>query len=100
MSDLAVMIATPLPPELVEQLAAVPGVRLLHDPAVLPAARFTGDISGDPDFTRDDARAARWQQLLGEAEVVYGIPGNSGEGLVELLRAAPQVRWVQARNAG
>ena len=32
--------------------------------------------------------------------MLYGIPDNSGEGLVETLRAAPRVRWVQARNAG
>ena len=100
MSDLAVLIAAPLPPELVEQLAAVDGVRLLHDPDVLPPARFTGDITGDPGFRRDAAAEARWAELLAEAEVAYGIPGSTGEGLVGLLRAAPGVRWVQARNAG
>ncbi len=100
MSPLAVLIATPLPPELVEELAAVEGVRLLHDPAVVPPARWTGDVSGDPAFTRDTAGTERWHALLDEAEVLYGIPGNTGEGLVEALRGAPRVRWVQARNAG
>jgi phosphoglycerate dehydrogenase-like enzyme len=100
MSQLAVMIATPVPPELAEQLAGLDGVRLLHDPSVLAPARWTGDVTGDPAFTRDAAAEERWAALLAEAEVLYGIPDNTGEGLVGTLRAAPRVRWVQARNAG
>ena len=100
MTPLAVMIATPLPPALVDELAAVDGIELIHDPAVLPPQRWAGDIGGDPDHTRDADAAARWTALLERADVLYGIPGNSGAGLAEALRAAPRVRWVQARNAG
>jgi glyoxylate/hydroxypyruvate reductase len=95
------MIATPLPAELAQQVADVDArVRLLYDPSVLPPSRWTGDVTGDPGFERDPAAERRWNELLSGADVLYGIPGNTGSGLVEVLRAAPRVRWVQARNAG
>jgi phosphoglycerate dehydrogenase-like enzyme len=96
-----VMIATPLPPELARRVADVDAdVRLLYDPAVLPPSRWPGDVTGDPGFERDAAGNQRWSALLADADVLFGIPGNSGAGLVETLRDAPRVRWVQARNAG
>lgn len=95
------MIATPLPAELAQQVADVdPRVRLLYDPSVLPPSRWPGDVTGDPGFRHDAAAERRWTELLAGADVLYGIPGNSGSGLVETLRAAPRARWVQARNAG
>jgi phosphoglycerate dehydrogenase-like enzyme len=95
------MIATPLPAELAQRVAAVgERIRLLYDPSVLPPARWPGDVTGDPGFERDAAAERRWTTLLAGADVLFGIPGNSGSGLVETLRAAPRVRWVQARNAG
>jgi phosphoglycerate dehydrogenase-like enzyme len=100
MPPLAVLIASPLPTELAAPLAGLDGIELIHDPDVLPPQRWTGDIGGDPDFTRSADGAARWTALLERADVLFGIPRNSGAGLVEALRAAPRVRWVQARNAG
>ena len=95
------MIASPLPDELAQRIAGVDDrVRLLHDPTVLPPQRWSGDIAGDPSFERDGPAARRWAELLAEADVLYGIPGATGRGLVEALRAAPRVSWVQARNAG
>ena len=95
------MIATPLSAELAERVAEVDErVRLLYDPPVLPPSRWSGDVTGDPGFERDPAGERRWTELLAGADVLFGIPGNSGGGLVETLRAAPRVRWVQARNAG
>jgi phosphoglycerate dehydrogenase-like enzyme len=95
------MIATPLPEPLAERLAGVDArIELRHDAALLPPSRWPGDIEGDPGFRRDAAGERRWRELLADADVVYGIPGNSGTGLVEILRAAPRARWVQARNAG
>ena len=101
MDSLAVMIATPLTGPLAERIAAVDArVELRYDPALLPPSRWPGDIEGDPGFRRDAAGERRWRELLAGADVIYGIPGNAGAGLVELLRAAPRARWVQARNAG
>ena len=95
------MIATPLPAELAQRVADVDErVRLLYDPSVLPPSRWPGDVTGDPGFERDAAAERRWTELLAGADVLFGIPGNAGSGLVETLRAAPRVRWVQARNAG
>jgi phosphoglycerate dehydrogenase-like enzyme len=95
------MIATPLPEPLAERLADVDGrIELRYDAALLPPSRWPGDIEGDPGFRRDAAGERRWRELLADADVIYGVPGNSGAGLVETLRAAPRARWVQARNAG
>lgn len=92
------MVASPLRPELAQRIAAVdPRVELLYDPAVLPAQRFPGDVSGDRGFTPD---SGPWRELLARADVLYGVPGGSGRQLAEALAHAPHVRWVQARNAG
>jgi phosphoglycerate dehydrogenase-like enzyme len=99
--EVGVMIASPLPAPLAETVAQVdPRVRLLYDADVLPAQRWPGDVSGDPTFRRDADAERRWRELLARADVLYGIPGNTGRGLVDALRAAPRARWVQARNAG
>jgi hypothetical protein len=95
------MIVTPLPADLAQRVADVDErIRLLYDPSVLPPSRWPGDVTGDPGFERDPAGERRWAELLADADVLFGIPGNSGTGLVETLRAAPRVRWVQAGNAG
>ena len=95
------MIASPLPAELVQRVAdADARVELLYDASVLPAQRWSGDITGDPAFVRAAATERRWAELLARADVLYGIPGNTGAELVETLRSAPRVRWVQARSAG
>lgn len=96
-----VLIASPLEAELAERVAqADPRVELLYEPDLLPSARFTGDIAGDPSFRRSGDEEQRFADLLGRAEVLYGMPGGSGEGLADALRRGPRVRWVQGRNAG
>ena len=73
----AVLIASPLDDELAGRIAREDErIELLCDPAVVPASRYMGDIAGD--FAPD---AARWAELLGRAEVVFGIPGSSAQGL-------------------
>ena len=92
----AVLIASPLDEELASRIARVDErIELLYDPAVVPASRYMGDIAGD--FAPDPAR---WAELLGRAEVVFGIPGSSPQDLVDAVRGGPALRWVQARNAG
>lgn len=92
-----VVIVTPLRPELAERIAAQDGVELTYLPELLPAARWSGDMTGEGGVGLDDPR---WADALGRAEVAFGIPGSSGEGLVDLVRRAPRLEWVQARNAG
>jgi phosphoglycerate dehydrogenase-like enzyme len=97
-----VLIASPLEPELAERIAAAdPRVELLFDPELLPAARWPGDHAGDGSFRRDRVAEARWQALLDRAVVAFGISGgDTPDGLVELLRKAPRLRWVHATSAG
>ena len=92
-----VLIATPMLPEDAERIAAEDGVELTYLPDLLPTRRWSGDTVGEGGVPLDDAR---WKHALERAEVVYGIPGNSGEGLMEVVRRAPRLEWVQARNAG
>jgi phosphoglycerate dehydrogenase-like enzyme len=92
-----VVIVTPMRPELAERIAAQEGVELTYRPELLPAARWSGDTVGEGGVALDDPR---WAEALERAEVAFGIPGNSGEGLIDLVRRAPALRWVQARNAG
>jgi phosphoglycerate dehydrogenase-like enzyme len=95
-----VMIVTPLEAELVERIASADQrVEVLFDPALLPPARYPGDHTGDPGFRRDPEGERRWLAMLGETEVLFGVPGSSGEALAEVI-AAPRLRWIHATNAG
>jgi phosphoglycerate dehydrogenase-like enzyme len=95
-----VMIAGPLEEPLVERIAAEHGVELLWEPDLLPPARYPGDHAGDPGFRRDADGEARWAEMLAEAEVLFGIPGDTPAGLAVTVAAAPKLRWVQATSAG
>ena len=92
-----VVIATPMRPQDAERIAAEAEVELTYLPELLPTARWSGDTVGEGGVAIDDPR---WADALERAEVVFGIPGSSGEGLVDLVRRAPRLEWVQARNAG
>jgi phosphoglycerate dehydrogenase-like enzyme len=92
-----VVIVTPMRQEHAEQIAAVDGVELTYLPDLLPTARWIGDTTGEGGVALDDPR---WKHALESAEVAFGIPGNSGDGLIDLARRAPNLTWVQARNAG
>jgi phosphoglycerate dehydrogenase-like enzyme len=95
-----VLIASPLEAELVERIRdAEPRAEVVHEPDLLPPARFPGDHRGDPEFRRDPAGEARWRELLGQAEVLFGIPGDSAAGLAETA-GLPRLRWVHATSAG
>lgn len=91
-----VLIGSPLEQALADRIEAVDErIELLYDLRVVPSARYMGDIAGsfEPD-------PERWAELLGRAEVLFGIPGNSPQALVDAIGSGPELRWVQARNAG
>jgi phosphoglycerate dehydrogenase-like enzyme len=92
-----VLIATPLRPEMAERIAAEEGVELTYLSELLPTERWSNDGTGEGGVAFDDPR---WSEAMGRAEVVWGIPEGTGEGLADLLRRAPRLEWVQARNAG
>lgn len=84
----------------VARIAAVsPRLVVTYRPELLPAGGLTGAVpAGDPeDGVASSGKAARWRDLLAEAEIMLGFdwedPGN-------LLRRAPRLRWVQADSAG
>jgi phosphoglycerate dehydrogenase-like enzyme len=96
-----IVIATPVEPELVERIRAVdPRNEILYEAALLPPARYPADHRGDPDFARDAAGEARWQALIAQADVLYGIPADTPAGLADAVRRALNLRWVQATAAG
>jgi phosphoglycerate dehydrogenase-like enzyme len=95
------MIASPLEAELAARIeAADPRAEVLFEPDLLPPARYPADHRGDPSFRRDPEGEARWRALLDRAEVLFGVPDDSAEGLAEAVTGLPDLRWVHATSAG
>jgi phosphoglycerate dehydrogenase-like enzyme len=95
-----IAIATPLEPELVERIAALPNVDVAFEPALLPPTRYPCDHRGVAGFTRDAAGETRWSAMLAQADVWFGIPGDTGPTLAAAVPHAPLLRWVQGTAAG
>jgi phosphoglycerate dehydrogenase-like enzyme len=96
-----VAIAVPLDPELVESIrAADRRVEVAYAPELLPPPRYPNDHRGVEDFTRSAEDERRWWEMIAAAEVLYGIPGDSPDGLSSAVRRSPGLRWVQATSAG
>jgi phosphoglycerate dehydrogenase-like enzyme len=96
-----VVIASPLEAELVARIqAGEPRADVLFEPDLLPPARYPGDHRGDPAFRRDAAAEARWRALLDRAEVLFGIPGDTAQGLAAAVAGLPRLRWIHATSAG
>jgi len=98
---LTVAIVTPIDAELVEPIRAVAdGIEVADEPDLLPPVRYPGDHQGAQGFARDADAERRWQELLGSAEVLFGLPGDSPAGLAAVVRSNPRLRWVQGTAAG
>lgn len=96
-----VAIATPLEPELVARIAAVDDrLQVRYKPDLLPPLRFPGDHRGVASFHRTPEQEKRWQVLLAEAEVLFGLPGDSPQGLADAVHGVNRLRWVQATAGG
>lgn len=96
-----ILIATPLEPEFAQRIAALDASNVvMFEPLLLPPPRFPSDHRGAPNFARDAAGEARFNALLERADVLFGIPGDSGSSLASSLARAPHVRWVQCCWAG
>ena len=101
MTRTQVLIASPLEAELAARIqAADPRAEVLFEPDLLPPARYPGDHRGDPSFARDAEGEARWRALLDRAEVLFGVPEDSTEGLAEVVNGLPRLHWVHATSAG
>jgi phosphoglycerate dehydrogenase-like enzyme len=97
-----VLVATPLEDGLVERIRREgPDVLdLRYDPDLLPPTRYVNDHAGDPDFRRSPTEEARFQDWLGQAEVLLGVPGETPASLRDVVRRNPHLRWVQGTAAG
>jgi phosphoglycerate dehydrogenase-like enzyme len=101
MGRLQVLIASPLEAELAARIqAADQRAEVLFEPDLLPPARYPADHHGDPAFRRDADGERRWRALLDRAEVLFGVPGDSADGLARVVAEAPRLRWVHATSAG
>jgi phosphoglycerate dehydrogenase-like enzyme len=95
------MITSPLEAHLVDRIAALPNVvEVLYDGELLPPPRFPSDHRGIDGFARDAAGERRWNSMLGEAEIFFGVPGDSGAALAAAIPRAPALRWVHGTAAG
>lgn len=96
-----IMIATPLEEELVREIQDVdPRVEVLYEADLLPPPRYPSDHKGEPDFYRSADDERRWKEMLGDAEILFGAPGESTPGLLDAIRRGFSLRWLQATNAG
>ncbi len=101
-SATTVLIATPLDRRLVERIrwSAPTEIEVLYDPALLPPTRYPNDHAGDPAFRRTPAQQVRFEQWLGQAEVLLGVPGETPTALRDVVRRGRRLRWVQGTAAG
>jgi phosphoglycerate dehydrogenase-like enzyme len=93
-----VVIASPLEPELVGRLRAVAPDRLdiVHEPDLIPRARYTADHVGDPPAL-DAAGIDRWLGILRSADILLDLDWYDPAGLPA---NAPDLRWVQVTKSG
>lgn len=96
-----VAMATPIEAELVARIEAVDDrLEVLYEPDLLPPPRFPGDHRGIGSFRRSPGDEGHWMAMLTSAEVLFGLPGDSPEGLADAVRAGSRLRWVQATAGG
>ncbi|MCU1416313.1 MAG: D-2-hydroxyacid dehydrogenase [Schumannella sp.] len=97
MTRLRVVVATPLSSEnadLVRRLE--PRIDLVHDP----------ELAGPPSddwmerYDRPGRLQAAFEQYVDTAEVLYGVPDQSGTALARTVAANPGLRWVHTIPAG
>ncbi len=94
-------IATPLEPPLVQHIAAeLSDYDIWYEPDLLPPPRYPSDHRGDPTFRRSPEQQRHWSAMLAATAVSFGIPGDTPQGLRQLVDAAPGLRLVQATAAG
>lgn len=96
-----VAIAVPLEHDLVDRLAVVDSrVAVVHRPELLPPTRYPNDHRGIDGFRRSPDGEREWWEMIGGAEVLFGIPGDSPQGLAAAVHEASRLHWVQATAAG
>ncbi len=92
-----VLITSYLESEHVERIRQVdPNVDVVHEPDLLRPPRYAADHTGLA-VERTPEQEARWQALLGQADILFDFDQTHREDLPDL---APNVKWVQSTSAG
>ncbi|HEX5849167.1 MAG TPA: D-2-hydroxyacid dehydrogenase, partial [Rubrobacter sp.] len=71
--------------------------RVLYREDLVPPPRWPGDHAGPEEWERSPGDEEEFLGMLGEAEVLYDFPRGH---LEDLVRVAPNLRWVQGSMAG
>jgi phosphoglycerate dehydrogenase-like enzyme len=72
-------------------------LRVLYREDLVPPPRWPGDHVGPPGWRRTPEGEEEFLAMLAQAEVLYDFPRGHVE---DLVRVAPELRWVQASMAG
>lgn len=95
-SQIKVLIAYCLAPEYVNQIRGVdPRIEVLYEPDLLGRLRYPTDHAAP--VARTPGQEARWQELLAQAEVMFGFDYTH---LYDLLQFAPRLKWIQGTSTG
>ncbi|AYF98401.1 D-2-hydroxyacid dehydrogenase [Protaetiibacter intestinalis] len=94
---LRVVIATPLTRELVELITRDERLEVVWEPELLNDPEIDWMV-GPRQRTPEDQ--ARYEALLDSAEVLFGVPDQSGRALARTVAANPRLRWVHTIPAG
>src|SRR5690606_34860870 len=98
MSDrLRVVIASPLAAELVELIARDERLEVVWEPELLTDPEIDWMVGPKQ---RTPEQQARFEELLDSADVLFGVPDQSGRALGRTVRANPRLRWVHTIPAG
>lgn len=94
---LRVVIATPLERELVELIARDERLEIVWEPELLADPKIDW-MGGSRERTPE--QQARYEALLDSADVLFGVPDQSGRALARAVAANPRLRWVHTIPAG
>jgi len=94
---LRTVIATPLERELVELIARDERLEVVWEPELLSDPEIDW-MAGPKQRTPEEQ--ARYERLLDSAEVLFGVPDQSGRALARTVSANPRLRWVHTIPAG
>jgi len=93
-----VVIASYFEEEYVRRIEGVDGrLRVLYREDLVPPPRWPGDHAGPGEWERSPEDEKEFLGMLGEAEVLYDFPRGHVD---DLLRVAPNLKWVQGSMAG
>ncbi len=94
-----IVIASPYEPECAERIVTAAGERatVIYATDLLPPSTYPADHDGPDDFARTPQDQKRWLDVLGQADILFGLPR---EATSDLLALCPNLKWLQGTSAG